>query len=88
MDKEGIVYIYNGILTIHKRKRCCQHAAWMDREGIMLSKMRQERMDFKNYFTYMWNMKKRNEHNKTETELLIERVYPWFPQRDRVKEEE
>ena len=46
-------------------------------------------MDFKNYFTYTWNMKKqRNEHIKTEIELLIQKTYPWFPQRDRVKEEE
>ena len=84
MDKEGIVYIHNGILIIRKRKLCHQHAAWMNIEGIMLSKMRQERMDFKNYITYMWNMKKqRKEDNKTETGILIQRAYPWFPQRDR-----
>lgn len=45
----------------------------------MLSKMRQERTDFKNYFSYMWNMKTKNEHNKTEIELLIQKTYPWFP---------
>ena len=32
-------------------------------------------------FTYMWNLKnKTNKHNKTETELQIQRTNTWLPE--------
>ena len=40
MDKEDVVYIYNGILVI-KRMKSCHAATWIDLENIMLSEISQ-----------------------------------------------
>ena len=47
MDKEGVVYIYNGILLSHKKKNEILPfaATWMDLEGIMLSEISQTEKD-------------------------------------------
>ena len=42
MDKEEVVYIYNGILFSHKRDEYLPLVTiWMDLEGIMLGEISQ-----------------------------------------------
>ena len=75
MEKE-VVYTCNGILLSHKKEwnlTICDnmdgprgyHAKWnkLDRERQILYD-----------FTYMWNFWKMNKHNKTETELKLQRT--------------
>ena len=42
MDKEDVMYIYNGILS-HKKNKILPFATWMDLEGIMLSEISQRK---------------------------------------------
>ena len=49
MDKEDVVYIYNGILLSHKKNGILPFATtWVDLEGIMLSEISQ--MDKAKYY--------------------------------------
>ena len=45
MDKEDVVYIYNGILPIKKNEILPFAATWVDLQGIMLSKVSQTEKD-------------------------------------------
>ena len=50
MDKEDVVYIYNGISLGHKKKKKKNEiqpfaATWMDLENIMLSEISQKEKD-------------------------------------------
>ena len=48
MDKEGVVYIYNGILLSHKKNEIMPFAAiWMDLEVIILSEVSQTKTNTK-----------------------------------------
>ena len=52
MDKEGVVYIHNGILLSHKKNKIIPFAAtWMDPEIIKLMKTEKQIYDI----TYTWN---------------------------------
>ena len=52
MDKEGVVYIHNGILLSHKKNEIIPFAAtWMDLEIINLMKTEKQIYDI----TYTWN---------------------------------
>ena len=62
MDKEDVVYIYNGILVIEKNEILSFAAIWTDPEGIMLSEIRQRKTN-----TYDLSMES-NKTNKTETD--------------------
>ena len=56
MDKEDMVYIYNGMLIIKRNKILPFAATWMDLEGIMLSEIVRERQ-IPYDITCMWNLK-------------------------------
>ena len=44
MDKEDVVYVYNGILLSHKKNEIFPFAAtWMDPEGITVSEISQRK---------------------------------------------
>ena len=43
MDKEGMVYIYNGILPSHIKELASFAAAWMDLESIILCEVKSDR---------------------------------------------
>ena len=46
MDKEDVVYTYNGILLSHKKNKILPSATtWIDLEGIMLSEISQAEKD-------------------------------------------
>ena len=45
MDKEDVVYIYNGILAIKKNKILPFLATWMDLENIMFNEISQAEKD-------------------------------------------
>ena len=59
MDKEDVVYIYNGILLSHKKKNEILPfaAMWMDLEGIMLSEIRQRKTNTVCYHLYVESKK-------------------------------
>ena len=46
MDKEVVVYIYNGILFSHEKEEILPFVTmWMDLEGLMLSEISQREKD-------------------------------------------
>ena len=45
----------------------------MDLEGILFSKICQKRKTMYD-FSYMWNLKNKNKHNKMETDSEIQRL--------------
>ena len=55
MDKEDVVYLYNGILAIKKNEIMSFAATWMDLEIITLSEVSQRQIPYD--ITYMWNLK-------------------------------
>ena len=58
MDKEGVVYIHNGILAIKRNEILPFVTTWVDPEGIILSEISQAEKGQMLYdFTYMWNLK-------------------------------
>ena len=57
MDKEDVVHIYNGILTIKKNEIMPFAATWMDLEIIILSEVRERQISYD--IAYMWNLKKK-----------------------------
>ena len=62
MDKEDVVYIYNGILLSHQKNEILPFAmAWMALEGIMLSKTSQSEKDKYHMISLMEFMKQSKE---------------------------
>ena len=45
MDKEDVVHMYNGILAIKKNEIMPFAATWMDLETVILSEVRQRRLN-------------------------------------------
>ena len=68
MDKEDVVYIYNGILAIKKNEIMPFAAKWMDLEMIILSEVRERQISYD--ITFMWNLKNYTNEliYKTETD--------------------
>ena len=56
MDKEDVMYIYNGILS-HKKNKILPFATWMDLEGIMLSEISQRKTNTVWYHLYVESKK-------------------------------
>ena len=60
MDKETVVYVYNGILFNHKKNETLPFVTtWMDPKGIILSGIRQRQILYD--FTYVRNLKLHHE---------------------------
>ena len=70
MDKEDVVYIYNGILQIDKNEILPFATMWMELECIMLSEKSQRKIRerYISYdLTHMWNVRnKTDEHRGRE----------------------
>ena len=59
MDKEDVVYVYNGILLSHKKNETLLFAAtWLDLEIIILGEVSQRKILYD--ITCMWNLKNYN----------------------------
>ena len=58
MDKEDVVYLYNGILALKKNEIMPFAATWMDLEIIVLSKPDRKRQ-ISYDIAYIWNLKKK-----------------------------
>ena len=64
MDEENVAYIHThtGILFSHKKKEVLSFlTAGMDLDGIMLSEMSDQRRQIPYDFTYMWNLKQKQD---------------------------
>ena len=73
MDKEDVVYIHNGMLLRHKKKKENLPFATtrMELESLMLGEISQTERQIL-YITYMWNLKnKTSEYNNKETDSQI-----------------
>ena len=70
MDKEDVVYIYNGILLGNEKNEILPFAAtWIELEGIMLSEISQSDKD-RYMFSLMWNLRNLTEdHGGREGEI-------------------
>ena len=70
MDKENVVYIYNGVLPAIKKNEILSFATmWMELEGIMLSEIRERQKSYD--FTHMRTIRhKTDEHKRRETKII------------------
>ena len=73
MDKEDVVYIFNGILLGMRKNKIMPFAAtWMGLEGIKLSEISQSEKDRYHVFTHMWNLRNLTEdHGGRKAEKLV-----------------
>jgi len=56
MDKEDVMYLYNGTLLSHKKNEILPFAAaGIDQENIMLNEITETNILYD--ITYMWNLK-------------------------------
>ena len=47
MDRENVVYIYNGVLLGNQKNEILPHATtWMELEGIMLNEIRERQKSY------------------------------------------
>ena len=57
MDKEDVVYVYNGIFLSHRNDKYPPFASmWMELEGIMLSEISQSEKDKHYMFSFIWGI--------------------------------
>ena len=83
MDREDVIYVHNGILLHHKNNETLPFAAtWMDLEIIILSEVRQRKMNIIRYHLYVESKKKwykwiylqnRNRLTDIENKLMVTR---------------
>ena len=57
MGAEDVVDIFNGVLLGHKKNE--MFTAWVDLEGVLLSKIKERKITSVFFFTYTWNVKDR-----------------------------
>ena len=86
MDKEDVMYIYNGILFSHKKNEILPFATtWMDLEGTMFNEINQTKKDKYCMFLLIcgiWKIKQMNDYNnrkQKETHRYREQTsgYQW-----------
>ena len=74
VDKEDVVYIYNGILLSHKKNEITPFAAtWMDQEIVILSEVSQTEKD-KHHMLFIYGILKNGTNEfiyKKEIELQM-----------------
>ena len=70
MDKEDVVYIYNGVLLGNQKNKILPFATmWMELEGIMLSEIRERQTSYD--FTHMRTLRDTtDEHKGRETKIM------------------
>ena len=69
MDKEDVVYIYNGVLLGKQNEILPFATTWMELEGIMLSEIRERQKSYD--FTHMRTLRdKTDEHNRREAKAI------------------
>ena len=70
MDKEDVVYIYNGVLLGNQKNGILPFATiWMELEGIMLSEIRERQISYD--FTHMRTLRHRTvEHKGREAKII------------------
>ena len=80
MDKEGVVYTYNGILVSHEKNEIIPFVAtWMDLEIIILSKVSQRKT---NIISLTWGILKNGTNEliyKIETDAQTLKTDLWLP---------
>ena len=62
MDKENVVYIYNGLLLNNQKEILPFATMWMELEGIMLSEIRERQISYD--FTHMRTLRHRTDEHK------------------------
>ena len=78
IQKMWYIYTTEYYTSIKKNEILLLATPWMDLQYIMLSETCQTAKDILYDFTYMWYLKKKkNKHNKTETESQIQRTNRW-----------
>ena len=81
MNKKNVVYINNGMLLRHKKKKENLPFATtrMELESLMLGEISQTERQIL-YITYMWNLKnKTSEYNNKATDSQIQRTNQQLP---------
>ena len=56
MDKEDVVYVYNGILARRNDKYPPFASMWIELEGIMLSEVSQSEKDKHSMVSFIWGI--------------------------------
>ena len=65
MDKEDVVYIYNGMLFSHQKNEILPFATtWIELEGIMLSEINQSEKGNFHMISLMWNLRNKTEYHR------------------------
>ena len=78
MDKEDVMYLYNGTLLSHKKNEILPFAAaGIDQENIMLNEITETNILYD--ITYMWNLKNYTNESmyKIEADSQTQKVNLW-----------
>lgn len=72
MDKQNIVYPYNGILFIHEWNKVLRHATvWMYLENTMLSEVKEGRCKITHLWFHLYETARIDKSIQTEGRLMI-----------------
>ena len=85
MDKEDVVYVYNGILLSHKKGMKLgnlQRCGWMDLESVIQSEVSKKKKNKYCTLTHICGIQKNGIDDlicKTEIETQMQRTNVWIP---------